>query len=99
MGRRNAQASEPPRWLALALIAGGVMVLGLAAFLAWPRPAGPVAEIEVRGPPKLKVDTERIDLGRVKLGQWVSASFTLTNVGDQPLRFASGPYIEVVEGC
>jgi hypothetical protein len=80
------------------MLAGGVLVLGLTAWLAWPRSA-PTSPIEVRGTPKLKVDAETVDLGPVKLGQWVSASFTLTNVGDQPLRFAGDPFIEVVEGC
>jgi hypothetical protein len=55
--------------------------------------------VEVQGAPKLKLDQPKIDLGDVKLGQTVSASFTVSNVGDQPLKFSEAPYIEVIEGC
>jgi len=96
--QRHAQPARPPWWLAAIMVAGGLLILGLTAWLAWPRPAATSA-IEVRGAPKLKVDAEVVDLGPVTLGKWVSARFTLTNVGDQPLRFAGDPYIEVVEGC
>ena len=51
------------------------------------------------GTPRLEVEQELVDLGPVKLGQPVSASFTLTNTGDAPLRFNEPPYIEVREGC
>jgi len=57
------------------------------------------AAIEVTGQPRLRVDRQLVDLGAVRLGQTVEASFTLTNVGDQPLRLTQAPYIEVVEGC
>jgi hypothetical protein len=85
--------------LPLTLIAGGALLLAVVAWLAWPRPAAPQAPIEVNGAPKLKVDRDRVDLGDVPLGQTVSASFTLTNVGDQPLRFGAAPYVETLEGC
>ncbi len=98
MSKQTARRPAPPAWMAAIMVAGGVLVLGLTAWLAWPRPAA-TTEIEVRGAPKLKVDADVVDLGPVKLGTWVSASFTLTNAGDQPLRFAGEPYIEVVEGC
>lgn len=59
----------------------------------------PKAILEVTGQPSLKVNQATIDLGDQKLGNTVQATFKLTNVGDQPLRFAEKPYIEVVEGC
>lgn len=55
--------------------------------------------VSVHGKPQLQVDHERIDLGNVKLGQFVKAIFKLSNVGDRPLRFTASPYITVVEGC
>lgn len=85
--------------LPLALIAGGAVLLAAMAWLAWPRAAAPKAPIEVNGAPKLKIEPARVDLGDVPLGQTVAASFTLTNVGDLPLRFGAAPYIEVLEGC
>ncbi len=51
------------------------------------------------GSGRLRVDKELVDLGDVRLGHTVDASFVLTNVGDSPLRFLEDPYIEVVEGC
>lgn len=54
---------------------------------------------EVNGAPSLKADQEWIDFGDVRAGEWVSASFMLTNVGNEPLRFSEEPYIEVRQGC
>jgi hypothetical protein len=85
--------------LPLALIAGGALLLAVVAWMAWPRAAAPRAPIEVNGAPKLKVSSDRVDLGDVPLGKTVGASFTLTNVGDQPLRFGAAPYVETLEGC
>lgn len=100
-GKRPAPrpAREPAPWAVL-LIMGGVLVLGVAAYFAWGNGAGGASTaIEVTGAPRLKVDQEKIDLGDIRLGRSVEARFRLTNVGDQPLRFAGKPYIEVVEGC
>jgi len=54
---------------------------------------------EVTGSPRLEVDKELADLGKVPLGKWVEVSFDLRNVGDRPLRFLEKPSIELVEGC
>lgn len=80
-------------------IVGGLILLGLTAFLFWRGQSQPTATIEVTGRPSLKVNQESVDLGNLRLGQTVQASFELTNVGDQPLRFSEAPYVEVVEGC
>jgi len=61
--------------------------------------SGGPARVEVTGQPRLKVDKETIDLGNIQLGRTVDASFVLTNVGDEPLKIAEAPFIEVVEGC
>ena len=100
-GKRPAprSAQEPAPWAVL-LIMGGVLLLGVAAYFMWGNGAGGLsAAVEVKGSPRLKVDQDKIDMGELKLGQTVEAKFRLTNVGDQPLRFAEKPYIEVVEGC
>lgn len=83
----------------LVLLVGGGLLLILGAVFVFNRPSGPKTSIEVSGSPSLKVDEEKIDLGNKKLGTTVEASFTLTNVGDQTLRFTEAPYIEVKEGC
>jgi len=79
------------------LVVGGVALLGLTAYLLWGG-ASKVA-VEVQGAPALKADKEGVNLGEVKLGQTVEVSFQIANVGDQPLRFAEKPYVEVREGC
>lgn len=85
--------------------ATGLIVLGVAILVAFGAllvrqfQPGPKAEIEVSGKPNLVVDQERIDLGDVRLGQTASATFRLTNTGDQPLQITKEPYVEVLEGC
>ncbi len=97
---RAAQRKRQQRLKSLAMMAAGGLILTLVA--AWTivnnRPA-PKAAVEVKGSPSLKVDKENVDLGQVKLGNTVEVAFTLTNVGDQPLKLNEAPYIEVVEGC
>ena len=79
---------------------GGLVLIGLAfLILRGKYTSQPSASIEVQGAPSLKADRGQVDFGDVKLGQTVEASFKLTNVGDQPLRFNKPPYIEVVQGC
>lgn len=81
----------------IALIAGGLVLLGLVAVAIWNSVAG--VQGTGGGKPSLSVDTEKIDLGDVPLGQTVSAAFTLTNTGDAPLRFSKAPYIQIAAGC
>jgi hypothetical protein len=83
----------------LLLILGGAGIL-LAVLLAFSNRSSPnPVAIEVTGTPRLKADKQSIEMGDVKLGTTVKASFEVANVGDQPLRFTKAPYIEVVEGC
>ena len=92
--RKSANALAP-----ILLVLGGVLLLGLTAFLFWRGSAASSAQIEVTGAPSLKADKEKVDLGDVRLGQTVQVSFEIANVGDKPLRFTEEPYVEVVEGC
>lgn len=92
-GRRKQQPGP------LILLAAGGLLLMIGAVFALNQSSAPKAALEVSGTPRLRVDQEKIDLGNVKLGQTVQASFQITNVGDQALRFAEAPFIEVKEGC
>jgi len=50
--------------------------------------------------PKLVVDQEKIDFGRVIFDKPVRAVFTLKNVGDQPLQIPNRNIpLRLVEGC
>jgi hypothetical protein len=77
----------------------GLLLLLLAVLLGARRETPVNFEPEVRGGPSLKADREKVDLGDVRLGDWVEVSFDLTNVGDESLEFTKAPYVEVVEGC
>jgi hypothetical protein len=86
-------------WLIAAGI--GLILLAIAATLSMNGggDAGDKVPVEVEGAPSLKADQAEVNLGDVKLGQTVQASFTISNIGDQPLTFSGKPYIEVVAGC
>ncbi len=91
-------------WILIGIAA--IVALVQAAYLVWSAVGGGGSDTatsqvtpEVNGAPRLKADRETIDLGKVQLGKNAQAVFELANVGDQPLRFAETPYIEVVEGC
>ena len=83
------------------LIGGGALLLILAAIFIYTsnQPTTPAVPLEVKGAPALKVDQERIDFGDVKVDTPVTATFNLSNLGDQDLRISEVPKVEVVEGC
>ncbi len=97
--KRNKSHKRPyPPRLPFILLASGAVLIVLALAFIFREPQRNT-EIEATGRPSLKVDQELVDLGDVKLGVTVKTSFTLTNVGDRPLRFTQQPYVEVKEGC
>ncbi len=101
--RKYRQNSKKPKvqkrnWVPYLLGLSLVLLAGLVFFVLR-KDAPPKAEVEVTVAPSLRVDQEKIDLGVMKFNQPAEASFQLTNVGDQTLRFSEDPYIEVAEGC
>ncbi len=95
---KNLQVQRKQNKLPLIMALAGAAILIMAAFFAFSKKPASFTP-EVTGGPSLKVDKEKVDLGDVKLGQTVQVSFEISNVGDQPLKFAKAPYIEVKEGC
>jgi hypothetical protein len=83
----------------LLLVIAGVILVILTAFFALRRPSSASFTPDVKGAPGIKADKEKVDLGDMKLGSTADVSFTITNIGDQPLRFTKQPYVEVKEGC
>lgn len=99
--QRRRKARRSPLPVPLLIAVGGVILLGAALFAFWrsQQPSGGTVPVEVSGQPSLKVDQEFVDFGEVKVDEMVSVTFTLSNVGDETLRFEARPYVEVVEGC
>ena len=87
----------------LVAVVAGVLVLAAAAFAFWQNSSsnghGASFTPEAKGAPRLKADKQKVDLGNVQLNQMAQVSFEITNVGDQTLRFAKDPFVEVVKGC
>ena len=97
--KKRTSTKKNSRFGPLFLALGGLALLAIALLVAaLARPRGDYNP-EFTGGPKLQVDQQQVDFGDVRLGTPVSASFTLTNIGDRPLRFTEQPWIEVKEGC
>ncbi len=80
--------------LGVLLLVGGLLRFPGTAPSALPADFTPQAET-----PRLAVDREAIDLGTQPLGREVSAVFRVKDAGNQPLRIADRPTVELVEGC
>ena len=92
----------PPR-LAVPIAVGGallVIIIGVVLLATAGRgSSGSSSPAQVSGRPALAVDRQQIDFGKVPLDIPVKATFTLTNVGDQPLQILNQPVVEVKQGC
>lgn len=97
--KHKRAAQLKPKLGPILIVVGGLMLLSLLAWALWPAATNANFKPEVTGAAALKPDKDKIDLGDVHLGNTVSASFQLTNVGSKPLHFTKTPYIQVVEGC
>jgi hypothetical protein len=100
--RHSARRKARQRNLMPIVVLGSILALVAAGLLlAMNRSdAGqPAVPVTVKGSPRLHVDQERIDFGDVPVGKMVTASFNLSNTGDQPLVFSHPPVPTVVEGC
>jgi len=93
--------AQPRRGLIPLLLAVGVALLIIITLIIALQPSKNTSPTtpEVTGTARLKADKQKIDLGDVKLGTPVKASFQLTNIGDQPLKLTKAPYVEIKEGC
>ena len=97
--------TPPPRRnrVPLYLVAGCallVIIIGVALLASSGRgSSGSSAPAQVTGQPKLAVDQQKVDFGKVPLDIPVKATFQLSNVGDQPLQILNQPVVEVKQGC
>ena len=100
----KANTARQPKRNALPLYLGGgallVIIVGIVLLtnLGWGSTASS-SPVQVAGQPKLLLDREQIDFGKVPLDIPVKATFKLSNVGDEPLQILNQPVIEVKQGC
>jgi hypothetical protein len=97
--RKNEPTPKSP-WLFAVMGVGAVLII-VIGFLAWngSNSKKPSATPQVTGGPKLSVDRDSIDFGKLPLDLPVKAEFKLKNVGDQPLAIKGEPRVELVKGC
>ncbi len=96
--RKNMRAAQRNQKSALPLIgilaaAALLLVTGVALLLSSSGDTGG------KTGPRLSVDRERIDFGRVPLDKSVRAEFTVTNTGDRPLTLDASAPVQVLQGC
>src|SRR5512136_1752493 len=97
--RTNERAAKSP-WPFVVMGVGAVLII-VVGLLAWTgsNAKKPGATPQVTGGPKLSVDRDSVDFGKLPLDQPVRAEFKLKNVGDQPLAIKGEPRVELVKGC
>lgn len=100
----KANTARPRKRNALPLyLAGGallVIIVGIVLLTNLGRGSSASSSpVQVAGQPKLLLDREEIDFGKVPLNLPVKATFKLSNVGDQPLQILNKPVVEVKQGC
>ncbi len=95
--RKNPRATQAnkPIWPLIAIFAGAAVILIAGLFFLF-------ANNNTTGSktgPRVTVDRERIDFGRVPLDKPVRAEFKVTNTGDRPLTLDTSAPVQVVQGC
>jgi hypothetical protein len=100
----KAKPAPPPRRSRLPLFLAGGTLLVIIVGVVWLTTSGRGATntgspAQITGRPALAVDREQINFGKVPLDVPVKATFTLSNVGDQPLQILNQPVVEVKQGC
>ena len=101
MMKQTAHRRLPAARQGRLLVRAGVVVLALlvaGTLAACGSGTGGTSGAQPAGP-RLVVDPEKIDFGKVQVNNPVTASFRLTNAGDQPLQILGEPVVRVVEGC
>ncbi len=97
--RPHAARNKGPSLLAIITAASAVAFIVLAVVFVGQGNLPGLSSGSTVGP-KLTVDRDRIDFGRVPYDQPVRATFVLKNVGDQPLVIAGNQIsARLVEGC
>lgn len=97
-GSKTPARSRWRRLLVPGLLAIAVLI-GAGTWFFLQKSSPQVVAAQYAGGPRLAVDKDLIDFGTVRFEKFVTASFRLRNVGDQPLRLAVDRTVEAIEGC
>lgn len=95
---RNAQRASSGN---LFIFVGLLLIVGVVLAIILSRSSAQNASFvpQVSGAPRLEIETDRVDHGRVSYSTVVESVFPIRNVGDQPLKVLREPRVELVEGC
>lgn len=95
---KTTPTSKRPAWL-FPVIGIAVVVVLIGAFLLINQSNQSGVAITVNGQPHVAVDKSVVDFGDVHFDKPVTATFTVSNSGDQPLKLVQPPQLEVLQGC
>ncbi len=91
--QRSAHEGFPLLWIFAA--AAVLLVAGVVAWVATSSGESGSGQLG----PRLSVDQDRMDFGRVPFNKMVRAEFKLTNTGDRPLTLDASAPIQALKGC
>jgi len=97
--QKSAPAHKRKNLFPLYVLGGALALILVGVFVLQRGTAAPSMPVEVAGKPRLAVDREQIDFGKVPFDKPVRAEFELSNVGDEALQLLAIPTVEVREGC
>ncbi len=98
--RKNGQTPERPvrEGFPLIWIFAAAAVLLVAGVVAWVATSNGDSGTGRIGP-RVSVDQDQIDFGRVPFNKMVRAEFKITNIGDQPLTLDASAPVQALKGC
>lgn len=94
---QNAPPHRTP-WLWVGLVALGAFVLVIVGFTLL-RDGSDGSTSGGKLGPVVAVEQEVFDYGNVKVNTPIETLFRVSNAGDEPLKIAGDPEVELVEGC
>ena len=101
---KKPQQPQPKRnsfWVSLVVV--GALALIIVGVIVMTRPGLAAGASTAAGGagagPRVAVDRDKLDFGKVKMNTPVTAAFKVRNVGSAPLQILGQSQVRVVEGC
>jgi len=94
MGKKRVKQVPPPRSSWRWVVAGSVLLVGVAAFWWLSEAQNPSGAT-----PRLEAAKTEVDLGDFPFDKMARAVFTLTNGGDGPLKILDVSPVRALQGC